>query len=252
MPQPFIRDAIVRRVRSLPGYPALSLLDLSCGQGEIMATFKRDGCDVRGTHYRADDYKLHSGEQKFTAGLPIDEGIDLLEPLPYESSSRDVVLLSEVVEHLPNWIPVVREAARILRPGGWLLLSTPNILRVHSRLQFFLTGTHKLIRRRVGWDLAPNDLYAYHINPVDLPLLHTVLHQGGLTVQSLDFTRFKLQHAWLLALYPLFALATWLELRKEIETEAQRRGARDLRRWMLRPAALASEQLLVVARKQGS
>lgn len=249
MPQPFIRDAIVKRVRLLPGYPRFDLLDLSCGQGEIMATLAGEGCRVRGTHYRADDYKHHSGEKKYNAGLPVDEGIDLLQPLPYESASRDVVLLSEVVEHLPNWMPVVREAARILRPGGWLILSTPNVHRVHSRLQFLLTGTHKLIRRRVGWDLSPDDLYAYHINPVDFPLLHTVLHQAGMSVESLAFTRFKLQHAWLLALYPLIAVCSALEFRKEIENETQRRGARDLRRWMLRPQMLASEQLLVVARK---
>ena len=107
-----------------------------------------------------------------------------------------------MIEHLPNWMTVVREAARILRQGGYLILTTPNMLRLHSRLRYFLTGTHKLIRRRVGWDLKPDDLYAYHINPVDFPLLHTVLHQEGLSVQSLGFTRFKPQHAWLLRALP--------------------------------------------------
>ena len=249
MPQPFIADAIVRRARRLPGYPRLAVLDLSCGRGELLSRLAQDGCTVRGSHYRPDDYKLAADEPLFTAGLTIDTGIDLMQPLPYESNSRDVVLLSEVMEHLPDWMPVMREAARVLRPGGHMLLSTPNIHRLHSRLQFFLTGTHKLIRRRVGWDLAPDDLYAYHINPVDFTLLHTVLHQAGLSVQSLDFTRFKIQHAWLLLLYPLICALTWLELRKEIENEAQRRGARELRRWMLHPAMLASEQLLAVARK---
>lgn len=221
MPQPFIADAIVRAARRLPGYPQLEVLDLSCGRGEPL----------------------------YTAGLAIDAAIDLMQPLPYETGSRDVVLLSEVVEHLPDWMPVVREAARILRPGGHLILSTPNIHRLHSRLQFFFTGAHKLIRRRTGWDLQPDDLYAYHINPVDFPLLHTVLHQAGLKVESLGFTRFKIQHSWMLLLYPLLAASSWLEFRKEIDSETQRAGARDLCRWMLRPAMLASEQLLAVARK---
>jgi SAM-dependent methyltransferase len=249
LPQPFIADAIVRSARRLPAYPGLEVLDLSCGRGELLSRLAKDGCSVRGSHYRADDYKLAADEPLYTAGLAIDAGIDLMQPLPYESASRDVVLLSEVVEHLPNWMPVVREASRVLRPGGHLILSTPNIHRLHSRLGFFLTGTHKLIRRRVGWDLAPDDLYAYHINPVDFPLLHTVLHQAGLQVESLAFTRFKLEHAWLLLLYPLLAALGWLEFRKEIDNDVQRQGARDLRRWMLRPAMLASEQLLVVARK---
>lgn len=249
MPQPFIADAIMLSARRLPGFPQLDVLDLSCGRGELLARLAKDGCRVRGSHYRADDYKLAANEPLYTAGLTIDAGIDLMQPLPYESASRDVVLLSEVVEHLPNWMPVIREAARVLRPGGHLILSTPNVQRLHSRLRFFLTGTHKLIRRRVGWDLAPNDLYAYHINPVDFTLLHTVLHQSGLTVGSLNFTRFKFAHAWLLALYPLIAAAVLLEFRKEIDNDAQRSGVRNLRRWMLHPAMLASEQLLVTARK---
>jgi SAM-dependent methyltransferase len=249
LPQPFIANAIVRAARRLPGYPQLEVLDLSCGRGELLSRFAKDGCRVRGSHYRPDDYKLKEDEPLYTAGLTIDAGIDLTQPLPYETASRDVVLLSEVVEHLPNWMPVVREASRILRPGGYLILSTPNIHRLHSRLQFLFTGTHKLIRRRVGWDLQADDLYAYHINPVDFPLLHTVLHQSGLTVEALDFTRFKIQHAWILLLYPLIAGLSWLEFRKEIDSDIQRRGARDLRRWMLSPAVLASEQLLVVARK---
>jgi 2-polyprenyl-3-methyl-5-hydroxy-6-metoxy-1,4-benzoquinol methylase len=250
LPQSFIADAIVQAARTLPQYPRLEVLDLSCGRGELLSRLAREGCSVRGSHYRADDYKLvETHSPLFTEGLTIDPNVDLTQPLPYPSASRDVVLLSEVVEHLPDWIPVVREAARILRPCGHLLLTTPNVQRLHSRLRFFLTGTHKLIRRRVGWDLAPADLYAYHINPVDFPLLHTVLHQAGLHIAQLRLTRFKWEHAWLLVFYPLICVATWWEMRREVENDRQREGVRDLRHWMLRPAMLTSEQLLLVARK---
>ena len=98
------------------------------------------------------------------------------------------------------------------------------------------------MRQRTGWHLKPDELYAYHINPVDFPLLHTVLFQSGLRVEKLRFTRFKPEHAWLLLFYPLIFLATRIETGRE-------EGERDLRRWMLHPAMLASEQLLLVARK---
>ncbi len=250
MPQQFVRDAILSAARRLPAHPRLSVLDLSCGRGEIIAALARDGCQVRGTHYRGDDYKLteHPGRIE-TAGLPVDSDVDLLEPLPYPSESFDLVVLSEVVEHLASFRNAVAEAGRVLKSGGYLILSTPNIARLHSRWHYFWTGTHKLIRRRVGWDLSPDALYAYHTNPVDFPLLHTLLFQAGLRVVRLGFTRFKAKHAWLLALYPLVWLATRIETARHRMGRAHAQGERDLFRWMVHPAMLASEQLLVTARK---
>ena len=202
MAQHFIVTAILAAVRALPGYPRLRVLDLSCGRGEILAALQRDGCTVRGTHYRLDDYEVRSGRETFLDGLRIDTGVDLTRPLPYEDASADVVILSEVVEHLATYIPVLHESGRVLAPGGHLVLSTPNIHRLHSRLHFFLTGTHKLIRERVDWTVGPDDLYAWHINPLDFPLAHTLLHQARLHVERLRFTRFKPRHAWLLLFYP--------------------------------------------------
>jgi SAM-dependent methyltransferase len=253
VPQDFVKDAILAAARRLPGYPDLSVLDLSCGRGEILAALGRDGCGVRGTHYRGDDYKLseRSGPTE-TAGLSIDPDVDLTSPLPYPSQSFDAVILSEVVEHLPSHRTAVAEAGRVLKAGGHLILSTPNIARLHSRFHFFWTGTHKLIRRRVGWDLAPDALYAYHTSPVDFPLLHTLLFQAGLKIERLDFTRFKWKHAWLFALYPFVWLATRIETRRRLTNEAHAAGERDLFLWMMRPAMLASEQLLLTARKESA
>jgi SAM-dependent methyltransferase len=237
--QHFIVHAILGAVRALPGYPRLRVLDLSCGRGEILASLKQDGCSVRGTHFRGDDYEIKSGRESFlTPDIPVDGGVDLTKALPYGDASFDVVILSEVVEHLPSYITVLHEAGRVLAPGGYLVLSTPNVQRLHSRWKFFWTGTHKLIRERPGTDIARNELYAYHINPLDFPLAHTLLHQAGLKVVRLRFTRFKVEHAWLLLLYPLLWLATRAEIR---ETE--------LARWMTHPAMLASEQLLCVIRR---
>jgi SAM-dependent methyltransferase len=241
--QHFITRAILDTVRGLRGFPRLQVLDLSCGRGEILAELHRAGCTVRGTHFREDDYEIKSGRESFLHdAIPVDKGVDLTKPLPYADASFDVVILSEVVEHLPTWLTVIRESGRVLRSGGALVLSTPNIARLHSRWQFFWTGTHKLIRERVGWHLGPDELYAYHINPVDFPLLHTVLFQCGLRVRKLRFTRFKPEHSWLLLFYPLIWLATFFETGRD-------EGERDLRRWMLHPAMLASEQLLLVAAK---
>jgi len=251
LPQDFVAAAILKSVKALPGYPKLNVLDLSCGRGEILSALAKAGCTVHGTHYRSDDYKLADMSlPRFLDGLQVDEGVDLSKPLPYPDASYDLVILSEVVEHLPNYITVVHESGRVLRKGGHLVLTTPNISRLHSRFHFFFSGAHKLIRRRVGWDLSADQLYAYHINPVDFPLLHTLLYQAGLRILRLGFTRFKAEHAWLMIFYPLYWLSAKLETSKRIENAVHGEGERDLFRWMVAPAMLASEQLLIVARKE--
>ena len=253
MPQPHVFEGVLRAVRRLPGYPRLRVLDLSAGRGEIAASLADDGCTVRGTHFRADDYKLTAQSGPLhTDAVTIDRDVDLTRPRPYPDAAFDLVVLCEVAEHLPTEIPVVGEIGRVLAPGGHLVMSTPNVARLHSRWHFFFTGTHKLIRRRAGWDLAPDDLYAYHINPIDFPLLHTLLRQAGLQVERLDFTLFKWKHAWLLILYPFVWIFTRIETRRQRGEDAHAQGEEDLFRWMMQPAMLASEQLLLTARKGAS
>jgi SAM-dependent methyltransferase len=250
VPQPHVLEAVLRAARRLPAYPRLRVLDLSAGRGEIAAALAQDGCAVRGTHFRADDYKLtEQAGPLHTDAVPIDADVDLTRPLPYPDAAFDLVVLSEVAEHLPTEIPVVAEIGRVLAPGGHLVLSTPNVARLHSRWHYLFTGTHKLIRRRAGWDLGAGDLYAYHINPIDFPLLHTLLYQAGLSVVRLDFTLFKWKHAWLFLLYPFLWVWTRLETARHRGGAAHARGEQDLFRWMMRPAMLGSEQLLLTARK---
>jgi SAM-dependent methyltransferase len=249
MPQPFVTRAVLAAVRALPEFPRLTVLDLSCGEGEVMEGIAALGCKVHGTHYRGDDYIVKRHDR--LARLPVTVGVNLHHRLPFSAGSFDVVLLIEVLEHLESHFNVIAEAARVLRPGGFLLFTTPNIFRLHSRLQFFLTGKHKLIRRRVGWDLRPEDLYAYHISPLDFPLTHTVLHLAGMEIACLRFTRFKARSVCFLPLWPVVWLACRLTVDRHVRAAgAFRDGERDLNRWLAHPALLFSEQLLVVARRR--
>ena len=104
VPQPHVFDAVLRAARRLPGYPRLRVLDLSAGRGEIAAALARDGCTVRGTHFRADDYKLtaQSGPLRHGRPIAIDADVDLTRPLPYADAAFDLVVLCEVAEHLPT------------------------------------------------------------------------------------------------------------------------------------------------------
>ena len=119
MPETFIGRSVLTAVRSLPDYRRLSILDLSCGDGEILEALHGDGCRVEGTHYRPDDYILRNPRPVLNQ-VRIHQNVSLDAALPFASASYDVVLLTEVLEHLPDHFLALREVTRIVRPGGYL------------------------------------------------------------------------------------------------------------------------------------
>ena len=65
---------------------------------------------------------------------------DLNKPIESESESFDVIISTEVIEHLENPRALFREFYRLLRPGGTLILSTPNQESIRSLLSLILFG----------------------------------------------------------------------------------------------------------------
>jgi len=138
MASPVLIKGVVELLQDVRG-KGWRVLDVSCKEGEILQALKPQGFTVQGTHYAEDAQEVD--------GIPIDRGVDLLQGLPYAAESFDIVLLVEVIEHLENHRAAMDEVARVLKPGGVLILTTPNIMRLNSRLHFFLTGYHKTKRR---------------------------------------------------------------------------------------------------------
>ncbi len=122
------------------------VIDLSAGRGYIAQLFKETGADVRA-------YDLFPNQNQFYKSV-VDQ-IDLQKPFSIESNSADLVISCETIEHLPNQFFLFHEIARILKPGGVFILTTPNSSSLRSRLsQFMLESEH------YGAP-APNELNAF-------------------------------------------------------------------------------------------
>jgi ubiquinone/menaquinone biosynthesis C-methylase UbiE len=92
------------------------------------------------------------------------------ESLPLESASFDYILLSEVIEHLAAPEKVIQEAARVLRPGGRLLVTTPN----YRSLWPVMEWTVDLL------NMAPKMAGEQHISRFHLASLKSLLTEAGL------------------------------------------------------------------------
>ena len=68
---------------------------------------------------------------------------DLNEPLPFRDGSFDVVCAIQIIEHLSETDRFLKEVHRVLKPGGYLVISTPNLASFHN-IFFLLLGRQPL------------------------------------------------------------------------------------------------------------
>lgn len=107
-----------------------TVLDVGAGPGRYRALFAH-------CQYRAHDF----GQEPGTVGqyTDLDYTSDIVA-IPVPDRSFDVVLCTEVLEHVPEPIAAVQEMARILRPGGRLILTAPLGSFLHQEPYHFYGG----------------------------------------------------------------------------------------------------------------
>ena len=117
----FGQDRRLNLIRSYAPLEGARILDIGCGLGVYVRKFREFSDRVCGIDI--DPKRLREGA-KTTPGLMLAVG----EHLPYRSESFDVVVLNEVIEHVQDDAATMREAMRILRPGGRVVVYAPNRL----------------------------------------------------------------------------------------------------------------------------
>lgn len=139
--------------------PPGKLLDVGCSHGAFMLEAECRGWTAEGiepfgagARFCREKLRLNVKEGEFPAG-------------GFEAESYDVITMWEVLEHLRDPVAAMKLAARITRPGGIILLTSPNAFspaamllkerwigwKPPTHLVFFDYGTMKRLLRRTGW-----------------------------------------------------------------------------------------------------
>lgn len=107
--------------------PGRKVLDVGCGNGDFVDVAARVGWNVEGIELAQPAVEI---AQSF--GLPVRQVDFYAEEI--RPSSRDVVTLFEVIEHLPQPGRFLARAEEVIRPGGVIYLTTPNFASLDRRV----------------------------------------------------------------------------------------------------------------------
>jgi 2-polyprenyl-3-methyl-5-hydroxy-6-metoxy-1,4-benzoquinol methylase len=210
------------------------VLDIPCGEGAFVSRLRAAGYEV----HAADIQSLCK-----LAGVPFTRA-DMNSPLPFADDGFDAVACIDGIEHLERPFDFVRECRRIVRPGGVLLLSTPNISSLRSRWRWLLTGFHNKGKTPLD-ETAPNPWH--HIGLMSFPELRYLLHSNGFRITAITANRVKAV-SWLYApLWPLAWLVTSLVFRRWEKDPAMRRRHAEVRRQLFSTPVALGETLIVKA-----
>jgi SAM-dependent methyltransferase len=180
-PAPIARLEIHETVaRILDPLPRGKLLDVPAGEGALSlslaaAGFVVQACDLYPEIFRAPGIEVRRG--------------DLSGTLPYADAEFQYITCLEGLEHIENPHQAIREFARMLAPGGHIVISVPNILNIEERVKWLLNGytshfkpisAEHLRMRHEQW--GEKEEVVLHINPIAYTELRYILEKYGFEV----------------------------------------------------------------------
>lgn len=164
------------------------ILDLGAGQGAFTGRLHNLGYQV---------LALGVSPRQYLASSPYII-CDLDAGIPVGSGMVQGVIAIEVVEHLENAYQLIRDSARCLVPGGWIILSTPNTLSLASRISFLIRG-YPIYFGAHEYDTNG------HISAVSLLDIERIADRCGLSVESVTYNIGKMPIPRLRHRFPLTA-----------------------------------------------
>jgi len=195
----------------------LRILDIGCGEGLACGQLLKlhPGWQIMGIDAVESEVEKAKGLTPNAVfvhapfpGLP--------EDFPLPEGGFDCVMLTEVIEHLPNPGIALEEIHSLLCPGGTVIISTPNAISLMNQARHYFQRIGKRIKRI---NAEPIDIITQngHLTSFDVFTLARLLKYCGFKVEKYQFS------SWTTKLYPPFQDTIIIKARRvgmdEVEVE---------------------------------
>lgn len=150
-----------------------NILDYGAGEGALSQRLFDIGYNVYSADIDGNEFKA---ETKFEE-LDFNDSSQANSFIVKNENSFDLVLGIEVIEHVENPWQYIRDLKRLTKPGGYILITTPNITSWYSRVKFFLSGRFH--------QFEDGDRHYGHINPIAADELKLICVCSGLSIEKM-------------------------------------------------------------------
>lgn len=152
--------------------PSDVILDIGCGNGSILRDLRRRG--YRNLHGL--EISAYAIERLRTEGIEMHYG--RLPSIPLPDEHFDVVIASQILEHVIRRRLLLREVARVLRPGGQAFIFVPDdCLGPISEPEHVIKYTAESLARAVSGQFAPIAIRSMHDTNHSIPILFAHLRK---------------------------------------------------------------------------
>ena len=209
------------------------IADIPCGNGAFVLRLKDYGYS---NIYAMDiENNLTIHHNQFLTG-------DMTKRINLDSNSIDTLVCIDGIEHIDEQSFFVREAKRIIRTGGELILSTPNISSLRSRWRWLMTGHHNKCKSPLD-ENNPNPLH--HIGMVSFQELRYLLHTNGFHITHIKTNRIKFI-SWIYSLLlPFTYFFTSITYSKTGKKEGTTKINKEIKKAMFSTPILFGESLII-------